>query len=90
MNMLDKIPPIRFLLNSETGLGLLGKCVLMLAIPYVYLLLCGLIFDYLLKWYFMTTFIFVSLIAFYLVAFAMVGIAISRYMGKKRGTGSKD
>ena len=88
MKILDRIPPIRFLLNSETGMGLFGKCVLMLVIPYVYLLLCGVIFDYLLKWYFMTTFIFVSLILFYLVALVLIGIAIGRFMGKKK-TGRK-
>lgn len=71
---------VGFLLESTSPLSLVGKCALMLAIPYAYLILCGLIFDKLLKWYFMTTFIFVSLMILYLAAFVMIAVAIYRFV----------
>ena len=73
----------RYFLNSK-GLGtLLMKCVLLLLIPYAYLFLCGAIFDALLRWYFMTSFIFFSMIALYIVAITMVIWAIVRYRRRK-------
>ncbi len=75
---------VRFLLESTSPWSLLGKCALMLAIPYAYLILCGLLFDKLLKWYFMTTFIFVSLMALYLAAFVMIAVAIYRFVKGQR------
>ena len=75
---------VRFFLENTTPWSLLGKCILMLAIPYVYLIVCGLIFDKLLKWYFMTTFIFVSLMVFYFAAFVMIAVAIYRFMKGRR------
>ncbi len=70
------LPGVRFFLQSKNVAALMGKCLLLFVIPYAYLILCGVVFDLWLKWYFMTTFIFVSLIVLYLIALAMVGIAI--------------
>ena len=74
------------LLRCDSMKTLILKSVLYLAIPYVYLILCGVIFDSLLKWYFMTTFIFFSLIALYIVAFVLIILMISKYVkkGKKK------
>lgn len=70
-----------FLINKTFG-KLVLKIILMLAIPYIYLLLCGLIFDSLLKWYFMTTFIFISLLVLYFIALVMIIIAVRNYFRK--------
>lgn len=75
---------VNFLLENSSPLSLVGKCVLMVAIPYAYLIICGLIFDKLLKWYFMTTFIFVSLMVLYLAAFVMIAVAIYRFVRGNR------
>lgn len=83
MNKLASLPVLRFFLNSKTILALVGKIVLMLVIPYAYLLLCGLVFDWWLKLYSMIFFIFFSFIFFYLVAFFLVGLAIFRFCKKK-------
>lgn len=73
----------RFFLNSGSVGALVGKSVLLLLIPYAYLFLCGAIFDALLHWYFMTTFIFFSMIVLYLIAIAMIAWAIARYCRRK-------
>ncbi len=74
-------------LESRTLPGLIGRCLGALALPYVYLLLCGLVFDKLLKWYFMTGFIFYSLLALYAAAIALVVWMILRFV--KSGKRSK-
>lgn len=86
MNKLMNKQPLKFFLSSNTLGALIGKCLLMLLIPYAYLFACGLVFDMWLKWYFMTTFIFVSLIILYVIAIALVVIAIRNYKkAKKKG-----
>ncbi|NCB75151.1 MAG: hypothetical protein EOM51_10475 [Clostridia bacterium] len=85
--MLNKLPDIwgfRFFLNSGGARALVLKSLLLLAIPYAYLMLCGLLFDYLLKWYFMTVFIFVTLVIFYLIAIVLIVWAVNRYLKQKR------
>lgn len=95
MKKLAETRVVSFFINSKTVGHLVGKILLMLAIPYTYLLLCGLVFDYWLKWYHMVMFIFFSFVGFYLVAFTMIGIAIVRYVkssskaGTTAGKGSK-
>lgn len=87
-SILKKIPEIwgfRFFLNSKSGAAMLGKGLLLLVIPYAYLMACGLVFDYLLKWYFMTGFIFVSLIALYLLALCLIVWAVVRFAGRGKG-----
>ena len=73
-------------LRCDSMKTLILKTILYLAIPYAYLILCGIVFDSLLKWYFMTTFIFFSLIALYIVAFVVIILVISKYVkkGKKK------
>lgn len=78
-------PVLRFFVNNSSVGKLIGKSLLLLVIPYAYLFLCGLIFDYLLKWYSMTTFIFFSLIALYVIAVALIVWAIVRFVKKKKG-----
>lgn len=87
--MLKKLPDIRgfrFFLNSRRPIALTLKILFLLAIPYAYLMLCGFLFDYLLKWYFMTTFIFITLILFFIIALVLIVWALIRYFNqKKRG-----
>ncbi len=73
-------------LDTKTVPGLIGKSVALLVLPYVYLLLCGFVFDYLLKWYFMTGFIFYSLIVLYVLAVVLIVWLIVRFVKSgKRG-----
>ncbi|NCB52307.1 MAG: hypothetical protein EOM54_10550 [Clostridia bacterium] len=88
--MLRKLPDMRgfrFFLNSRSFTALILKCLLLLAVPYAYLMLCGLLFDYLLKWYFMTAFIFVSLALFFTIALAIIIWANIRYFRQRRKGG---
>ena len=73
----------KFLFQSDKAFQLVLKILLVLAIPYAYLILCGIVFDSILKWYFMTNFIFFSLIALYLVAFVLVAKMIIKYRKHK-------
>ncbi|MBR6521647.1 MAG: hypothetical protein IKT47_03170 [Oscillospiraceae bacterium] len=73
----------RYFLNSDRVGSLVLKCVLLLVIPYAYLFACGAIFDALLRWYFMTNFIFYSVIVLYVIAIAMIVWAIVRYCRRK-------
>lgn len=75
----------RFFLNNEKAGALVGKCILLLLIPYGYLFLCGFLFDKLLKWYFMTTYIFIGLVLLYLVALVLIGMAVKNYKVQKGG-----
>ncbi len=77
------VPALRFFLNNKNVPQLIGKCLLLFIIPYAYLILCGLVFDMWLKWYFMTTFIFVSLLVLYAIAFCMIALAIILYVRYK-------
>ena len=83
LTTLANVKGFRYFLNSKSLGALLMKCVLLLLIPYAYLFLCGAIFDALLRWYFMTSFIFFSMIALYIVAITMVIWAIVRYRRRK-------
>lgn len=85
LNALAGMKGFRFFLNSTSVGALVGKSILLLVIPYAYLFLCGAIFDALLHWYFMTPFIFYSLIALYVIALALIIWAIVRYSRRKAG-----
>ena len=74
-----------FLLICKNVKVLVLKSLLYLVIPYAYLFLCGFIFDMLLKWYFMTTFIFFSMIALYIVAILLIVLMITRFFREKKG-----
>ena len=78
-----------FLLECKNLKALIGKSVFYLVIPYAYLFLCGFLFDALLKWYFMTTFIFFSLIALYIVAIVLIVMMCIRYFKKHKDDNSK-
>ena len=73
----------KFLFQSDKVSQLVLKILLVLATPYAYLIFCGIVFDRMLKWYFMTNFIFFSLIALYLVAFVLVAKMIIKYRKHK-------
>lgn len=75
---------LKKLLTAQSGGGLLLRIVVLLAIPYAYLMLCGLIFDRLLRWYFMTNFIFFSLLALYVVALVLVVFSVRWYLAEKK------
>lgn len=86
----EKIPTLwgfKFFLNSKGGAALIGKCLLLLVIPYAYLMFCGLVFDSLLKWYFMTGFIFVSLVVLFVLAVGLIVWAIARFAKGRRAVG---
>ena len=85
LKTLAGVKGLRFFLNSKSLGALIGKCILLLLIPYAYLFLCGAVFDALLKWYFMTTFIFFSLIFLYVIAILLIVWAIVRYNRRKAG-----
>ena len=73
-----------FFLNSPSVGGLVLRCVILLLIPYAYLLLCGLVFDKWLKLYRMTPFIFYSLIVLYVIAIVVIILAIVRFVRTRR------
>ena len=85
LDALAGVKGLKFFLNSKSLGALIGKCILLLLIPYAYLFLCGAVFDALLKWYFMTTFIFFSLIFLYVIAILLIVWAIVRYNRRKAG-----
>ncbi len=75
-------------LTTHKTLGqLVLKSVMYLLIPYIYLFACGFVFDYLLNWYWMTTFIFVSLCVFALIAIALVVMSIYKFNKAKKLVG---
>ncbi len=79
-------PRLPGFLEAKSIPGLLGRSVLLLVLPYAYLMLCGLVFDHLLKWYFMTGFIFWSLLALYALAVGLILWMTVRFVkNKKRG-----
>ncbi len=71
-------------LMPKTGGGLVLRTVLLLVIPYAYLMLCGLVFDMLLKWYFMTGFIFYSLITLYVIAIVLIVLMAVKFSKNRR------
>lgn len=76
---------LKKLLTAKNGGGLALRIVVLLAIPYAYLMLCGLIFDRLLRWYFMTNFIFFSLLVLYVLAVVLIVCAVRWYRaGQKK------
>ena len=83
LKALAEMKGFRYFLNSDKVSALVKKSVLLLLLPYAYLFACGAIFDALLKWYFMTPFIFFSMVALYIIAIAMIVWAIIRYRSRK-------
>lgn len=83
LKKLLKIPFFRFFLQNKTIGALVGKSVLLLAIPYAYLIICGLVFDYWLKMYNAVFFIFGSLVLLYLLAIVLVVLAVTCYVKRK-------
>lgn len=73
------------LTTHATGKQLVLKSILYLLIPYLYLFACGFLFDYLLKWYWMTTYIFLSLCAFALIALALVVASVVKFFKRNKG-----
>ena len=59
---------LKELLTAKSIGGLILRIVILLAIPYAFLMLCGLIFDKWLKMYYMTTPIFIALCILYVIA----------------------
>ena len=72
------------LLDCKDLKSLIAKSVLYLLIPYAYLFICGFLFDMLLKWYFMTMFIFFSMAALYIVAIVLIVCMCIRYRKKTK------
>ena len=90
--IIEKIPTLRFFqffLNSNGAAALAGKCLLLLVIPYAYLFLCGFVFDAMLKWYFMTGFIFFSLVVLYVLAVGLIVWAIARFAKRAKAGAAK-
>ncbi|NCA99332.1 MAG: hypothetical protein EOM70_08155 [Clostridia bacterium] len=88
--MLAKIASIkmfRFFLENRSITSLAAKSILLLVIPYAYLMLSGLVFDLWLKWYFMTTFIFISLVLLTLCDVVLITWSIVRFTRNKQITG---
>ena len=83
MNKIAKLAPINFFLKNDKAYKLVLKCLLLLLIPYAFLMLCGLVFDLLLNWYFMTTYIFIVLIIITLIALALITWSIISFVRKK-------
>ena len=73
-----------FFFNSETLGGLILRCAILLAIPWAYVWLCGLVLNYWLKLYNMTPFIFYSWIVLLILALAAIGYAIVRFRKNRR------
>ena len=62
---------LKEILTAKSVGGLILRIVILLAIPYAFLMLCGLIFDKWLKMYNMTTPIFIALCILYAIAIAL-------------------
>ena len=70
--------------TSKSGAGLALRIVIGLLAPYAYLMLCGLVFDYWLKMYNMTTFIFFSYAILQLAGIAFAVLSIIRYVNRNK------
>ena len=64
--------------------ALVARIVIMLAIPYAYLMLCGLIFDKWLHMYKATGFIFWSLMTFWAIALALSVLSVIWYVKSRQ------
>lgn len=71
-------------MTAKTVGGLILRCVILLVIPYAYLMLCGLIFDWWLHLYNMTNFIFYSLIVLAVIALILIICCIVWYFQAKK------
>ena len=67
---------IKELLTAKSVGGVIVRIIILLAIPYAYLMLCGLIFDKWLRLYQATTFIFISLCVLYVIAIVLCILTI--------------
>lgn len=76
--------PLYFLTHSRTLKALIGKIILMLAIPYAYVFLCGAIFDAWLHMPKMVYFIFFSMLALYAIAVFLIVCAVRNYRRRNR------
>ena len=72
------------LLHPTSGKGLAVRIVLFLLVPYLYLLLCGLVFDRWLHMYNMTTFIFFSYAALQIAGIVLTVIVIINYSNRNK------
>lgn len=68
--------------TNKSVKSLVLKSIIFLLIPYAYLFICGALFDMLLKWYFMTTFIFVSMCVLVVIAVVLIVYSIIKYRKK--------
>ncbi len=72
-----------FFLNSETVGMLILKIVILIAIPYAYVWLCGLLNEWL-KLYSMVPFFFYSMVLLAVLAVATIVYAIIRFVKKSK------
>lgn len=87
-NKKDKRPfgqKIKELLTAKSVGGVVVRIIILLAIPYAYLMLCGLIFDKWLRLYQATTFIFISLCVLYLIAIVLCVMTVKWYAESQKG-----
>lgn len=77
-------PVIRWFVNNKTAGALVGKSILLLLIPYVYLFILCWIFDSL-KNYQAAGFILYSSIAFWIINIALIVYSIVRFIKHKKG-----
>lgn len=78
----------RLVINTSVK-SLVIKSIIYLLTPYAYIFVCGFVFDMLLKWYFMTTFIFISMCVMYLIAFVLIIVSVVNYRGNKKANSRK-
>jgi len=74
----------RLLTAKKVG-GLILRIIIMLVIPYIYLIICGLVFDKWLHMYDMTSFIFWSLMALWFIAVIFSILAIVWFVKRPKG-----
>ena len=76
---------IKELLTAKSVGGIVVRIIILLAIPYAYLMLCGLIFDKWLRLYQATTFIFISLCVLYVIAIVLCVLTVKWSNEAKKG-----
>ena len=76
---------IKELLTAKSVGGVVVRIIILLVIPYAYLMLCGLIFDKWLRLYQATTFIFISLCVLYVIAIVLCILTIKWFNESKKG-----
>ena len=79
---------IKELLTAKSVGGVIVRIIILLAIPYAYLMLCGLIFDKWLRLYQATTFIFISLCVLYVIAIVLCIFTI-KWSNEAKRSGKK-